>query len=433
MNEFSIELASEKIVDHKTKDYFVEVLRSFISGNYRSAVVMLWAVVIADLVYKLQSLRDLYQDHTATAILELIESKQQAHPSSPDWELCLLEEINKRTHLLEIVDYQHLLNLQKIRHLSAHPVLSSANLLFSPNKETVRSLIRNSLEAVLLKPPIFTKKIVGEFVADVAAKKDLLPDQKGLKRYLDAKYFKNLNSPVEHELIKALWKFCFRISNEDTEVNREINTRCLHLLYQRNPIEFRKFVAQESDYFSEISPNEAPLSELIRFLSECSALYSALNDAAKVPLAAHAENDANLFAAATFLSDSFATHFSKLKRLDYKLLTQLNDVNWNNLIIQAKEDNYLQEVFDLGISIYISSGSFNLADSNFKKFIDQYVVEFDIKRLEALLKGIEENDQTSCRGNTWTDHPKIAERVKSVGEIDLAEYPNFTRSLPTGE
>jgi len=77
---------------------------------------------------------------------------------------------------LEAADYQHLVNLQKLRHLSAHPVLSGSHLLFSPNKETTRSLIRNALEAVLLKPPIFSKKIVGEFVFDIAAKKELLPD-----------------------------------------------------------------------------------------------------------------------------------------------------------------------------------------------------------------------------------------------------------------
>lgn len=433
MNEFSIEIAAENIVDHKTKDYFVEVLRSFINENYRSAVVMLWSVVIADLVYKLQSLRDLYHDNTASSILKLIENKQQANPSSPDWELFLLEEINKRTCLLEIADYQHLLNLQKIRHLSAHPVLSSANLLFSPNKETVRSLIRNTLEAVLLKPPIFSKKIVEEFVVDVASKKDLFPDQKGLKQYLEAKYFKNLHPSVEHELIKALWKFCFRLSNQDTEAGREINARSLQLLYQRNPVEFRNFVVQNSAYFSEISPNGAPLSELISFLSECPALYNALTDAAKVPLSSYAESDANLFAAAIFLSGSFAEHIAKLRTFEYKLLLKLSDTNWNNLIIQAKESKQLQEVFEIGISMYCDSGSFGLADSNFVKFIAPYVAEFDRERLILLLNGIEENSQTYRRGCSWTDHPKIVERVVGIGGIDLTEYRNFTRSLPPNE
>jgi hypothetical protein len=176
MREFSVDLAAEQISDQRTKDYFQEVLGSFINGNYRSAVVMLWSVVVADFVYKLQALRDLYQDPTAIAILDAIEAKQQANPTSPEWEPFLLEEINARTHLLEAADYQHLVNLQKLRHLSAHPVLSGSHLLFSPNKETTRSLIRNALEAVLLKPPIFSKKIVGEFVFDIAAKKELLPD-----------------------------------------------------------------------------------------------------------------------------------------------------------------------------------------------------------------------------------------------------------------
>jgi len=356
MNDFSIELAAENIVDSKTKEYFVEVLRSFISGNYRSAVVMLWSVVIADLVYKLQTLRDLYQDDIAASILEAIETKQQANPTSPDWELFLLEEVNKRTHLLEIADYQHLLNLQKIRHLSAHPVLSSASLLFSPNKETVRSLIRNALEGVLLKPPIFSKKIVGEFVADIAAKKDLLPDQKSLEQYLEAKYFKNLNPAVEHELIKALWKFCFRLSNSDTDANRVINTRALHILYQRNPIEFRELVSQNSEYFSEISSDEDPLEKLILLLTECPALYGVLSDTAKVPLSTFAESNVNLFTTAIFLSGSLEAHISKLKAFNYQKLRAIEDVSWKNLVIQARDTDQLQEVFEIGISVYCRSG-----------------------------------------------------------------------------
>lgn len=433
MNEFSIELASEKIVDHKTKDYFVEVLRSFISGNYRSSVVMLWSVVIADLVYKLHSLRDLYQDDTASSILKSIEDKQQANPANPEWELFLLDEINKRTHLLEIEDYQNLIHLQKIRHLSAHPVLSSSNLLFSPNKEAVRSLIRNALEAVLLKPPIFSKKIIGEFVSDLAAKKEFLPDEKGLKQYLEAKYFKNLHTSVEQELIKALWKFCFRLSNPETDINRKINARALHLLYQRNPIEFKNFVAQNSEYFSEISSDGIPLAELIHFLSNCPALYSTLTDTAKVPLAAYAECDANLFIPAIYISGSFAEHINKLKTFEYHLLLEIEDETWGSLIIQAKEAGLLQETFEIGTSVYYNSGSYNLADHNFAKFIAPYIAEFDSNRLSLLLEGIEKNSQTYGRGNSWTDHPKIEERVVNVGGIDLTQYPRFRSSLPSEE
>ena len=160
MRDFSIELSAEQIVDSRSKEYFSEVLSSFINNHYRSAAVMLWSVVIADLVYKLQTLSDLYQDATAIAILQSIQSKQLAAPKNPEWEPYLLEEINNRTQFFEAGEYIHMQNLQSLRHLSAHPILSSTNLLFHPNKETTRAAIRNALECVLLKPPVFSKKVV---------------------------------------------------------------------------------------------------------------------------------------------------------------------------------------------------------------------------------------------------------------------------------
>lgn len=135
MSNFSIELAAEQIVDTRTKSYFTEVLSSFINGHYRSAVVMLWSVVISDLVYKLQDLRDLYQDPVATSILEAVLMRQNANPTNPEWEPYLLEEVNSRTQFFEAGEHQHIVGIHKLRHLSAHPVLSSAHLLFEPNKK----------------------------------------------------------------------------------------------------------------------------------------------------------------------------------------------------------------------------------------------------------------------------------------------------------
>lgn len=433
MRDFSIDLAAEQINDPRTKDYFQEVLGSFINGNYRSAVVMLWSVVVADFVYKLQALRDLYQDATAISILAAIEAKQQANPTSPEWEPFLLEEINNRTHLLEAADYQHLVNLQKLRHLSAHPVLSGSHLLFSPNKETTRSLIRNALEAVLLKPPIFSKKIVGEFVSDIAAKKELLPDQNALRQYLNAKYFGNLHASVEHELLKALWKFCFRVSNPETDANRSINTRALHLLYERHPTELRQFIVQNAGYFSEVAPNGAPLTALIEFLSECPALFSALTDAARVPLTTFANTHVNLLAPSSFISQSFSDHIATVSALPYEQLRELSDENWRKLIAKGAEVGQIQLVYGLGAKIYCGSLSFDSADSHFARFISPYIAEFDSERLNQILVGIEENNQTYWRGRATIDHPKIAERVAAVGNIDLAAYPRFTGSLPPAE
>lgn len=430
MTDFSIELSAERIYDKRTQDYFREVLSSFINGNYRSATVMLWSVVVSDLVYKLQALRDIYQDQVATSILESIEKKQLLNPNGPDWEPFLLDEVNTRMHLLDVADYQHLLNLLKLRHLSAHPVLGSGNLLFSPNKETTRSLIRNALEAVLLKPPIFSKKIVSEFIHDISSKKELLASRADLKKYLDAKYFKSLHIAVENELIKALWKFSFRLSNADTDLNREINVNSLYLLYQRNSSGFRNYVSQNAEYFSEISAGGNPIDALIIFLAECPALFGALTNAAQVPLRNYAKNDINLFSAASYLSDSFKAHADDLLQQPYEQIKNIDDKSWKILISNGHSEACINKVFAIGIKIYCCSGVFDTADSNFARFVEPHLSEYDSGCLIQLLDGIEKNNQTYWRSRSKIDHLHVANRVKTVGGIDLTKYPNFYGSLP---
>ena len=124
MSEHSIENLIDNIFSSKTRDYFQEVIQTYYTNCYRSSIVMLYSVVICDLIYKLEELRDVYNDATSKKILLEIEGLQQANPKSPDWENKLVEMIADRTKLLEISDVENINQLQKHRHLSAHPVLN---------------------------------------------------------------------------------------------------------------------------------------------------------------------------------------------------------------------------------------------------------------------------------------------------------------------
>lgn len=119
--------------------------------------------------------------------------------------------------------------------------------------------------------------------------------------------------------------------------------------------------------------------------------------------------------------------------LPYAQLRQLSDENWKKLIAKGVETELVQQVFGLGIKIYCNSLSFDSADSHFARFINPHIAEFDSERLNQILIGIEGNNQTYWRGQAAIDHPKIAERVTDVGNIDLAVFPHFTGSLPTNE
>jgi hypothetical protein len=276
VSDFSIDLASERIIDQRTREHFIEVSRSFSNECFRSSIVMLWSVVICDLTYKLQTLRDMYSDAGAGRLLQDVEAKRATNPNSPDWELFLLDEIFKRTQFLEVGEHTQLQGVQKLRHLSAHPVVTSSSLLFSPTKEAVRAAIRVAMEAVLLKPPLFSKKIVGTLLEDIASNKDILVAKDSLKRYIEARYLPNMQDTVEKELFRSLWKFCFKLKNADTDINRNINVAALSVIYARKASSFRKQIEQDQAYFSDISSDEDIVRSLLIFLSENSGIYNIL-------------------------------------------------------------------------------------------------------------------------------------------------------------
>ena len=151
----------DSIYSPRTKEYFKEVLSSYSSGNYRSAVVMLYSVAICDLLYKLQELKDMYNDSVAIKILNEVESYRNTWATQPKarWEKELIDKIYKDTALLSLEDYTHINHLYDHRNFSAHPALNENFDLISPSRENTIAHINNILSGILVKPPIFISNI----------------------------------------------------------------------------------------------------------------------------------------------------------------------------------------------------------------------------------------------------------------------------------
>jgi hypothetical protein len=206
MRDFSIDNSVDKIYSSKTREYFEEVIKSYYNDSYRSVIVMLYSIAIADLIYKLQDLKEIYNDTKAEGILNEINTLQSNNPNSPDWESKLIELVKERTNLLEPADYLNLNTLQKHRHLCAHPVLTQNYELYKPNKETARAHIRNCLEGILTKPPILSRAVFDDFVNDLAAIKGIIFNDNDLKKHIKSKYLDKLNWNAEQQVFKSLWK-----------------------------------------------------------------------------------------------------------------------------------------------------------------------------------------------------------------------------------
>lgn len=223
MSYFSIDESIENIKNRYTRELFKEVHSSYAMGNYRSATVMLWSVVVTDLVYKLNELDSIYSDPKALQILNDIRKEQLENPKSSKWESEIVDKFHKEINFFETFEVANLEHLQKMRHVSAHPVITSTDLLHSPTKETVFSLIRNALESVLTKEALFSSKIIEVILKDLNNIKDTLVDYEERDRYFSHKYLSKMPNAVLLKFLKTLWKFIFRIDNPETIINTEIN------------------------------------------------------------------------------------------------------------------------------------------------------------------------------------------------------------------
>lgn len=117
---------SEEIYFKKTWEYFKEVVSSYSNENYRSAIVMLYSISICDILFKLQELKNMYNDSMAAKILKKVEDLRNNKDclSKSKWEKELVDEVYNETNLLDLESYTNLNHLYDYRNFSAHPALN---------------------------------------------------------------------------------------------------------------------------------------------------------------------------------------------------------------------------------------------------------------------------------------------------------------------
>lgn len=433
LDEYSIEQRASHIFDARSKEYFAEVLSCYTSGNYRSAVVMLWSVAVCDLLFKLQYLAEIYDDDKAKKILNEIEKLRQANERSSEWEWKLVDRVAEQTQLLNTAELENLRYLQRQRHHAAHPVIDENSQLHRPNRDTTRALIRNALDGLLTKAPILSKQVAGDLVKDLAQVSSILIDDKKLKTYLESKYFSHFNPAVEEEVFKALWKFVFLLNDEPCEKNRNINYRALTLLYDRNPSQFQTQIANDKSYFSNIAKEGEPLVHLIYFLARSPQIYGLLEEHAKTVIHHVAEQETSLRYLAWFVAPSLQEHIDKLRtwigeKPFYRI--EIEREMWDALREISDSPEWNKAVVELACAYYVKSTSFDAANQRFNEAIQPMLSMFDLEDCVQLIGGIEKNDQTRGRRRARIDHQLLLDRARELDpSFDPESYPEFSRFL----
>lgn len=433
MSDYSIETASHQIYDARTRAYFEEVYGSYTSSHYRSAVVMLWTVIVCDVFFKLDQLSNAHGDATATQILSEIGDLRKNNPKSPDWELALIQQCASKTNLIDQAEFTHLESIQKHRHLSAHPVLKSGDVLFSPNKETTRAHIRNALDAVLTKPPIMSKKVFDAFMEDIESLSKMSPTREDMKRFLEAKYFSHFTSSTLIAVFRSLWRLVLKSADEKCEANREINAVALAIMYEKSSVECHKEIAASRDWFSDISLDESHLDCLIAFLQEFPAVYRLFTDAVRAPLTAYADANINNFTVSWFVDESPAQHFQAVleKLKDHDVAESFSKETFQRLCVNfCEEPEQFTSVLDLAVFLYGACGYYDTADSRFASMIRPYLNSFSEEQFQRLLAGSEGNSQTLDRHRAGEQHREMQDSINQrFSNFDFDPYPRFVDSI----
>ena len=236
--------------------------------------------------------------------------------------------------------------------------------LHRPNKETVRSLIVNSIEGILSKPPYFSKEIVSTIVVDLEASKEFLEeDNNKLKHYLESRFLSKMMPNVELEVFRALWKFVFKLENEKANSNRNINFLALSYLFEKHKIKALELMNKESDYYSDISKEEKNISYLIKFLSLNSEAYKTLSDSAKILIEKLTDNNERDFFKSNFLYKTLSEFHDNLLKYIVEDEGRLKKSDLKHLHKLSDSPEWRTKIRILRNAYYGQSGSFATAEN----------------------------------------------------------------------
>ena len=418
---------AEEIYFSKTKEYFEVVLSSYASGNYRSAIVMLYSIAICDILFKLQELKDMFNDSVADGILQEVDKMRNDHDnkSKSRWEKELLDNVFKKTKLLDLEAYTNLNHLYDHRNFSAHPALNENYELIMPSKETTIAHIKNTLNNILIKPPIFIKNIVDTLTEDLKDKGEIYRERyEELSVYLNNRYYGKMPESMKLTTLKAFWKFCFcSPENEDCMSNLRINRMALEALIDSFPKEAYAYIKNNGHLFS-VSVNKKCTLCLVLMLSRHPDIYNILSSETKLQVDSMIEENTSAKLISWFKFTTPKEHIQSLQN-EKQINSHMKPVEL--LIRHYDEIGEISLLIDYFINYYGESGNYDTADLRFKVEIQPFISKMTETQIIKLIEVTENNRQIYDRGAAYRTNGEIVLRAKDVlgPDFDYTVYPHF--------
>lgn len=418
----------ENIYNEKTKNYFEEVLSSYNNKNYRSAVVMLYSIVIYDIVAKIKELDEIYNQKWAKKTLDEVNTQRKAAPKSPEWEKLLLDNIKQQNDFLSLSIIEEIQHLREVRNQCAHPAIDNNDELFTPSRYEADALIYRMLKDILTIPAMFTNKItdyITEQISKIAGYSEFKWKDKNQLSKSFLKYFKRMNDAVFVKVFKDMWKLTFFTSNEECDKNRFSNMLFLDIMLRERHTVIIDAMKSQKEYFNKISSDAKVNKYLSILIYRNNYLLSFLDDATKsfIKNSRYEMPDVRLFA--WFAFDTKEEYIDNL--FQENAPQKFSDIILDNY----RYDPALLDVKDYFkksiIKYYTNSSSFNDADKNFNNLIYPLSNELSKEEVLKIIEDSEGNVQLTRRYEyiTSDDRGKKLKKLVDGVNISLEEISQF--------
>lgn len=420
-HNFELSQLEEKISHKNTRMYFSEIISSYYNGNYRAAVTLLYSVVICDLVFKLQELRDIFSDSRAQGILTQIEKLQEANPTSPEWEKVIVDEMFASRYVVDTATKIHIEALRNERNLCAHPVLKYSYELFTPSKEAVYGHITNALTDVLTKSSLHGNKNMFEnLIIDIEKNSTSFLNYKDLGKYLSSKYFNSIrNSEEEYRIFKKLWKLVFKLTDKRCNDNRKINRWTMYNILFRDRLYIEQRIRDDIKVLqSQLNfDNKDIMKSLVRFLNVSPTSYRCFS-----PDTIQILNDKiekfHLDKISLFKVDDICTYVLGLDTVD------VSDAKYITRYLTETDNLHIANQF--ATKQFLGSRSYDEADSYFDEIISFRLNSLTDDLLRDILEGCNNNGQIYWRRKSRESNNMIRDEINKRGiEINWDKYPNL--------
>ncbi|WP_326600860.1 hypothetical protein [Streptomyces sp. NBC_01800] len=204
-----------RVVNPDVRPLVREAHRCYATGAARAAIVLTWTAVCADLVHKIEVLKEEGEADARGLVRDVERAQQPGQADAVNIMLGVERTILDVAEKLELIDRTHKTQLERLRedrHLCAHPSLRPLGELYVPTSEYARAHMVAALDAVLVHQPSQGRKVLDSFmnhVADPAFASE--PD------YLGYAFFDRVRPASKAKVVEFAAKFAL-LQLEDPDV-----------------------------------------------------------------------------------------------------------------------------------------------------------------------------------------------------------------------